>query len=74
VLALEQHLAQYGYQQPANAVLEPESLQSCMQDNTDGKLSPALAAEIIACSVMQASLLGFCAAAVCTDSHHAIGQ
>lgn len=36
-LALEQHLAQYGYQRPADAVLEPESLQECMQEDTDSK-------------------------------------
>lgn len=38
VLALEQHLAQYGYQQPADAVLEPESLQGMqMLDDTEGE-------------------------------------
>lgn len=36
-LALEQHLSQYGYQQPADAVLEPESVQECMQEDTDSK-------------------------------------
>lgn len=36
-LALEQHLLQYGYQQPADAVLAPESLQECMQEDTDSK-------------------------------------
>jgi hypothetical protein len=37
VLALEAHLEQYGYQQPPNAVQEPEGLQDCLLDNTDGK-------------------------------------
>lgn len=36
-LALEQHLVQYGYQQPADAVLEPECLQDVLQDETEGK-------------------------------------
>jgi hypothetical protein len=81
VLALEQHLAQYGYQQPANAVLEPESLQSCMQDNTDGKTEPAPASEIVVlvCFDTETILVGFSVAAVCSicvspDSHHAVEQ
>jgi hypothetical protein len=35
-LALEQHLSQYGYQQPADAVLELESLQDCMMQEDTG--------------------------------------
>lgn len=35
-LALEQHLVQYGFQQPPGAVLEPESLQDCMQEDSGG--------------------------------------
>jgi hypothetical protein len=45
-LALEQHLSQYGYQQPADAVLEPESLQECMQEDDESeRTGPTCTAE-----------------------------
>jgi hypothetical protein len=36
-LALEQHLSQYGYQQPVDAVLEPEGVQECMQEDDESE-------------------------------------
>jgi hypothetical protein len=37
VLALEQHLVQYGYQRPPNAVMQPENVQDCLQGDDDGE-------------------------------------
>lgn len=52
-LALEQHLAQYGYQQPAGAVLEPETLHDnyLLQDDNQGGLFGGVLSGIILLAV-----------------------